>query len=400
MKSDLPKVVHEVCGLPLIAHVVRQVKKVGIKKIIVVVGYQKKRVIEALSDVDVEFVTQTNQLGTGHAVLVCEKKLRSFRGNVLVLDGDVLFEETSLLKKFYADFKKRQYGMSILTTSLENPTGYGRIIRDAQDTVVAIREQLDTTEKEKVINEINAGIYLFNNKYLFSFLKKIKKNPKKKEYYLTDIVEKYVKRNFAVGGFNMTGSGSVLGINDRVQLAQVQALFQQAIIQQHQLSGVTILDPANTFIEADVVIGKDTVVYPFTYIEKKVRIGSGCAIGPFCKIRSGSTIKKESHIGSFVEIVRSQVGTKTNIKHLSYIGDAIVGDQVNIGAGTITANYDGKKKNKTKIGNGAFIGSDTVLIAPVSIGENAKTGAGSIVPKNRNVPRGKTALGIPARITR
>ena len=400
MKSEYPKVLHEVCGLPLILHVVRQVRRMGIKKIIVVVGYRKDLVVECLRGEKVEIAEQHKQLGTGHALLASQNKLRSFQGDILVLDGDVLFEDKSMLRRFYRFHAKRNYDMSILTSLLDNPFGYGRIVRKADEEVVAIREELDATKSERKIKEINTGIYLFKKKSLFSFLQKVQKNNQKKEYYLTSVVDIYLAHKRRVGGFNVEDSHTVLGVNDRVQLADIQNCLKHAIIREHQLNGVTVVEPQNTYIECDVKIGRDTIIYPFTYIEKNVRVGKECRIGPFCKIRSRALINDNSNIGSFVEIVRSRVGSKTNIKHLSYIGDADVGSNVNIGAGTITANYDGVKKHKTKIRNGAFIGSNTVLIAPITVGEGAKTGAGAIVPKGKHIPRGKIAVGVPAKVQR
>ncbi|MBU1862954.1 MAG: NTP transferase domain-containing protein [Candidatus Omnitrophica bacterium] len=398
MKSALPKVVHKVCGVPLILHVVRQVKRAGIKKIVVVAGYRKDLVVDCLKNERVEIVEQARQLGTGHALLVSAQKLRSFNGDILVLDGDVFFEDKTVLRQFFTFHAKRCVEMSILTTTLDNPFGYGRIVRESNEKVVAIREELDATPSERKIKEINTGIYLFKSKNLFSYLKGVKKNNRKKEYYLTSVVDMYLQKQKNVGCFNIDGTHAILGVNDRVQLSAIQKSLQAVIIREHQRKGVTVVDPANTYIEDGVAIGRDTCIYPYTYIEKNVRIGAGCTIGPFCKICSHSFIKDDAHIGSFVEIVRSRIGQKTRIKHLSYIGDATIGRQVNIGAGTITANYDGIKKHKTKIGDKAFIGSDTILVAPLTVGKEAKTGAGTVVPKGRNIPRRRTAVGIPARI--
>lgn len=398
MKSYLPKVVHEVCGLPLILHVIRQLKRHGIKKIVVVVGYGKDDVIARLASEGVEIVEQREQLGTGHALSVCEKNFKAFYGDILVLPGDVFIEKDSCIKTFCAFHAKRKNELSILTAALSDPKGYGRIIRGSEGTVTAIREELDATAAERAINEINTGIYLFKGANVFKALKKIKRNPTKKEYYLTDIVDIYVQDKKRVDGFTVERECAILGVNDRAQLADIHRILKAAILQKHQMNGVTILEPESTYIEVDVTIGADTVIYPYTYIEKNVTIGERCQIGPFCKVRSHSKVNDTSCIGSFVELVRSTVGKKTNIKHLSYIGDAVVGNKVNIGAGTITANYDGKNKNKTYIKDGAFIGSNSVLVAPVSIEEGAKTGAGSVVLSGRNVPRGKVVCGVPARI--
>jgi len=398
MKSELPKVVHEVCGLPLIQHVVRQLKRQGIKKIVVVVGHGKEIVIDRLASEGVDIVEQKQQLGTGHALAVCEKTLKSFKGDILVLPGDVFIENDTCIKKFCSTHVKKKNDLSLLTACIDDPKGYGRIIRSEEDAVVAIREELDAAKQERLIDEVNTGIYLFKGTSVFAALKRVKKNPKKKEYYLTDIVDVYVKNKKRVGGVVADESTAILGVNDRSQLALIHSILKDSLLLKHQLNGVTILEPESTYIETDVKIGADSIIYPYTYIEKKVSIGKGCQIGPFCKIRMGSKISDASCIGSFVEVVRSTVGKKTNIKHLSYIGDAVVGNNVNVGAGTVTANYDGKNKNKTHIKDKAFIGSNSVLVAPITVSKGAKTGAGSVVLKGRNIPAGKVACGVPARI--
>lgn len=398
MRSTRPKVVHEVCGVPLICHVIRQLRSLRIKKIVLVVGYGKEHVIEAVKDYGVQIVEQRDQLGTGHALAVCQKAFRSFRGDILVLPGDAFIEDDAALRCFFTFHRKKKNALSILSAELAEPRGYGRIIRGTDGTVCAIREEPDATPAEKNIREINTGVYLFDGPRVFSSLKKITKNSKKKEYYLTDIVDVYRAQKRPIGARCVDKECAVLGVNDRSQLAVIQEVLKKKIIRDLQRAGVTVLEPHSTYVECDVKIGSDTTLYPYTYIEKDVRIGRECQIGPFCKLRCGTQVKARSCIGSFVEIVRSRVGSKTNIKHLSYIGDAIVGDNVNIGAGTVTANYDGRHKHTTQIKDGAFVGSNSVLVAPVSIGKNAQTGAGSVVLKKRNVPDGKVVCGAPARI--
>lgn len=398
MKSALPKVVHEVSGLPLVVHLIRQVRSLGIKDIVVVVGHEKDVVIDRVSKEKVAIVEQKEQLGTGHALRMCKKALASFSGDILVLGGDTYFENSETLQSFCTYHKRNAYDMSVLTAQLDNPFGYGRIIRNPEKDVVAIREEVDAVTEERLIREINTGIYLFNKDKVFATLKKVRTDNKKKEYYLTSAVALFVAAKHRVGGFLSDPVYAILGVNDRVQLADIQKIVNRSIIMAHQRRGVTVIDPDSTYIEVDVTIGSDSIIYPFTYIEKNVSIGSGCAIGPFCKIRSDSTVKDTSNIGSFVEVVRSKVGSHTNIKHLSYIGDATVGNRVNIGAGTITANYDGVHKHKTVIGDGSFIGSDTVLIAPITVGKGARTGAGAVVPGRRNIPAKQIAVGVPAKI--
>jgi bifunctional UDP-N-acetylglucosamine pyrophosphorylase / glucosamine-1-phosphate N-acetyltransferase len=398
MKSALPKVVHEVCGVPLICHVIRQLRALRIKKIVVVVGYGQKHVRAAVKNYGVDIVEQAEQLGTGHALLVSQTAFRSFAGDLLVLPGDVFIEDDTALKQFFTYHRKKKNALSILSAEIASPKGYGRIIRGADGRVCAIREEPDANTEEKKIREVNTGIYLFDGPRVFRSLQKIKKNSKKKEYYLTDIVDVYRLHDRPIGACCVDKDCAVLGVNDRSQLSEIQALLKKKIIRRLQMRGVTILEPQSTYIEADVAIGHDSVVYPYTYIENDVKIGKNCQIGPFCKIRSGSRINAGACIGSFVEVVRSSVGSKTNIKHLSYIGDAVIGDNVNIGAGTVTANYDGQHKHKTHIKNGAFIGSNSVLVAPVTIGKKAKTGAGSVVLKKRNVADGTVVCGSPARV--
>ncbi len=397
MKSSLPKVLHRICGAPLLVHLIRQVKKGGYKKIVVVAGYKSGLIADAVKGEGVEICIQKEQKGTADALVSAKKNLKGFDGDILVLPGDVFIENTATLKKFFAFHKKTGADMSVLVDVLDNPKGYGRIIRDGFGGIKSIREELDANHHEKMIREINTGIYVFDAKSLFFGLGRIGENKRKKEYYLTDIVEIFVKNRKNVEGFVIPDGSKVIGVNDRLHLSEIHAVFKSAIIKSHQLKGVTVLEPSSTYIECNVKIGEDTVIYPYTYIESDVVIGKECQVGPFCKIRSGSKIGDKSQIGSFVEVVRSKVGKKTNIKHLSYIGDAVVGNGVNVGAGTITANYDGKNKSKTVIGDGAFIGSDTVLVAPVKIGKGGKTGAGSIVLKGRNVKSNEVVCGVPAK---
>lgn len=398
MKSEYPKVVHKICGVPLVCNLIKQLRRNGVKRVVVVAGYGKEHVIDAVKDLGVEVVEQKEQLGTGHALKVCSKVLGDFSGNLMILPGDAFIEDDRILRSFVSAHNKSKAELTVLSTELDDNHGYGRIIRDESDSVTAIREELDASKHQKAIKEINTGIYLMRSPDVFTALNNVKKNSKKGEYYLTDLIEIYAKSSRKCSAYNIKGKTEIHGVNDRAQLADVHSILKKQIIRKHQLNGVTVLEPENTYIEADVQIGRDTVIYPSTYIEKDVKIGKMCQIGPFCKIRSKSTIKDAANIGSFVEIVRSKVGSKTNIKHLSYIGDAEVGKGVNVGAGTITANYDGSNKHKTKIGNDVFIGSDTVLIAPVKVNSRAKTGAGSVITSGNDIPAGKTAVGVPAKV--
>lgn len=364
-----------------------------------IVGYGEAEVRGALENLDgrIKFSRQKDQRGTGHAVTVAKEALKHNSGDVLVLAGDAPLLKKETLLKLIAEHERTGSQVSILSAHVENPGTYGRIIRNFRGEVIAIREELDASDKERELQEINSGTYLFSRQHLFNALEKIKAANKKKEYYLTDTIEILIHQGQKVSAFCLADEGEVMGINTRKDLVKANLMLYQRKISELLESGVTVLSPENTFIASDVSVGEDTIIFPFTYIERGVKIGKGCRIGPFAYLREGSQIDDKAQIGSFVEVVRSRVGKRTMIKHLSYVGDTIVGDQVNIGAGTITANYDGSKKFKTVIEDGAFIGSNTVLIAPVKVGKKAKTGAGSVVLASCNVPKGTTVAGVPAK---
>jgi bifunctional UDP-N-acetylglucosamine pyrophosphorylase/glucosamine-1-phosphate N-acetyltransferase len=281
---------------------------------------------------------------------------------------------------------------------VHDPQGYGRIIRGDKGTAVAIREEKDATGIEKDIEEINVGVYCCRSKELFRALREIKINRKKKEFYLTDIIEWFYENGFKVGTVETEDPMEGLGINTREDLAVAQSVLRRRVLRDFMLQGVTIVDPQTTYIDSTAKIGSDTVIHPFTVIEPHVKIGSHCQIGPFARIRSGTKIDDKVEIGNFTEISRSKVGSGTFMKHFSYLGDAFVGTNVNIGAGMVTANFDGQNKHSTKIAHGAFVGSDAVLIAPARIGKNSVVGAGSVVPKGKTIPDGSVAVGVPAKI--
>lgn len=262
--------------------------------------------------------------------------------------------------------------------------------------MVGVREELDATSEERRIQEVNTGVYLFKAKPLFDTLKKIQPKNRKKEYYLTDTIHLIDEAGGRIQALPYALPEEALGVNSQADLAHAVRILNRKTIQKHQMEGVTVVSPEQTFIAPDVRIGRDTVIHPWTYIERGVRIGKNCQIGPFAKIRSGSVIEDKAIIGSFVEIVRSKIGKGVFAKHLTYLGDAAVGEGTNIGAGTITANYDGKNKNKTRIGKKAFIGVDTLLVAPVQIGDGAKTGAGAVLTRGTKVKKGEIFVGVPA----
>jgi len=399
MKSALPKVLHPLQGTPLIQHVIGHIVGLNVKNVVVVVGYGEIEVRKALSKCgrQVSYVRQTRQLGTGHAVNMAKNAFGNQSGEVLIVAGDAPFLGKRILAEFIKKHRKVNSDVSILSAAVNEPKGYGRIVRNSSDEVIAIREELDATRREREIQEINSGTYIFNKKLLFAALGKIKSSNKKGEYYLTDTIEILIRGRKNVRAFCLAKEEEVMGINSRKDLVKANLSLYQKKVSELLDSGVTVISPENTFISSEVVVGQDTIIYPFTYIERNVEIGKGCRLGPFTYIREGSRIEDKAQIGSFVEVVRSRVGKGTMIKHLSYVGDANVGNQVNIGAGTITANYDGTSKHKTIIEDGAFIGSNTVLIAPVTVGKKSKTGAGSVVLAKKNIKNGEVFAGVPAR---
>ncbi len=287
---------------------------------------------------------------------------------------------------------------TLLTSHLKNPTSYGRVVRSGNDKVAKIIEEADASIYEKVIEEINVGVYCFNKSLLFGAIEKIKPNNRKKEYYLTDIIEILAKSNALIDSVSTDDPEEFLGVNTRSDLIHAGQVVRRRILNSIMQKGVSVVDPSNTYIEEGAEIQQDTVIYPYTFIENGVKIGPNCSIGPFARLRSGTIIDKDVSVGNFVEIVRSNIQRGTKINHKCYIGDTTIGKSVNIGAGTIVANYDGKRKHRTVIEDNAFIGTGTILIAPVRIGKSAITGAGSVVTKNSNVPAGKTVVGVPAKI--
>jgi bifunctional UDP-N-acetylglucosamine pyrophosphorylase / glucosamine-1-phosphate N-acetyltransferase len=306
--------------------------------------------------------------------------------------------QKDVVNKLLAKHKQTKAAATVLTALIDEPHGYGRIIRDVAGNIVAIREQKDATPAEDMINEINVGMYCFESKKLFAALKKIKLNPNKKEFYLTDVVELLLANGERVATVVTDDESVAFGVNTRADLAQAEGIIRKRILSKLMEDGVTIIDPATTYVEAGAKIGEDSIIYPCSYIHSDVTIGKNCKIGPFARIRPGSKIGDGAEIGNFTEVSRSNIGSNVTMKHFSFLGDATVGSETNIGAGTVTANYDGKNKNKTVIGDGAFIGSDSILVAPVTIGKKAMTGAGTVVKSGTNIPAGKTAVGVPARI--
>jgi bifunctional UDP-N-acetylglucosamine pyrophosphorylase/glucosamine-1-phosphate N-acetyltransferase len=396
MRSRRSKVLHEVAGKSIVAHGVSAVKRAGVSRIVLVAG-RNRRDLESLFAGEAKVVFQRERLGTGHALACAVAALGRFEGDLLVVAGDAPLIRPETLRVLIRRHRKEGAEASILSARVEHPAGYGRIVRDGLGRVTAIREELDAAAWERSIHEVNSGTYVFRAPAARRVLRKVRPLNRKQEYYLTDAVEILVREGDGVKAHMLASETEISGINTRNDLAKASEAMWKRNVDYHLGRGVTVISPANTCIESDVHIGADTVIHPFTYIEHDVRIGRDCVIGPFAKVRSGSRIENGAVVGSFVEIVRTKLGRRTYVKHLAYLGDAAVGAGVNIGAGTITANFDGKKKNRTVIGDGAFIGCDTVLIAPVSVGRGARTGAGSVVLRGRNVKPRETVAGVPAK---
>ena len=397
MRSDCPKVLHEVCGKPIVGYVLDAAKAAGSLKTYVVVGYKGGLVKKSLAAGSV-MVRQPKLSGTADAVRRVTGHLKSYRGDVLILCGDTPLLNKEVIKKLIGKHKNSGAACTFLTARVGDPQGYGRVMRDENAEVIAIREEKDAIEHERDITEINVGVYCVQSRALFGALRRIRLNEKKKEFYLTDIIGLLHQGGSRIETVTTEDPVEGLGVNTKEDLAVAGRVIRERILKNFMRDGVTIVDPATTYIDADVKIGKDTCIRPFTIIEKDVRVGDHCVIGPFARLRPGVRLGNGVEIGNFTEVSRTKIGNKTRMKHFSFLGDALVGSDVNIGAGTVTANFDGVRKNQTKIGNGAFIGSDSILIAPVKIGNRAVVGAGSVVTKGKTVPDGGIAVGVPAKI--
>ncbi len=396
MKSDMPKVLHPLCGKAMIDYVL-DVARSSSSLIYVVLGHQSQAVKAHLS-AQVMVIYQKKLLGTADAIRAVASKLKGYRGDVVILSGDAPLLRKESLKCLVRTHQQSKAACTVVTVELKNPTGYGRVMRDSRGDPKAICEEKDASVNEKRIQEINTGIYCFKAQALLGGLKKISLNAKKKEYYLTDIIAILVNQGQKISAMMLKDVEEGLGINTRKDLAMADAVMRGRILDRLMQEGVSIVDPQTTYIDANVKIGRDTVIRPCTVIESNVVIGRRCSIGPFCHLRPKTHIKDEACVGNFAEVSRSTLGPRSLMKHFSFLGDATVGPDVNIGAGVVTANYDGKNKNKTMIAQGAFIGSDSILVAPVTIGEKAVTGAGCVVTKGKRVPKGQIILGVPGKI--
>lgn len=414
MKSVLPKVLHEVGGKPMVQHVLDAAKEAGAEKNVVVIGFGAESVAESLKDQG-EFAIQAEQLGTGHAVMQAREKLAGFAGTVMVLCGDTPLLTGETLHSLFAAHSKAKAAATVLTAVMPDPSGYGRVIRDAKGNVLKIVEQKDAKPVELAVQEVNTGIYCFEKEVLFDALDHIGCENQQGEYYLTDVIGILVNSGSKVWAVEAKNSEETLGVNSRLQLAQAEKVLRVRKLEALMTEGVTIMDPDSTFVDAEVTIASDTILYPFTWLEGNTKIGHGCRIGPNtriqhteigdnvtlqfvyaheCKIgddviagpyvhlRPNTVLSKGVKIGNFVEVKNSYVGEKSKLPHLSYIGDTDMGSGINMGCGTITVNYDGKKKYRTTIENDAFIGCNSNLVAPVTVSQGAYVAAGSTVTKN------------------
>ena len=378
MKSKKSKLVQKIYGKEIVKRAVENAEKAGVKEIVAVVGYMKEEVMAVLGD-NVKYAFQDEMLGTGHAVMQAKEFLKGKKGKVLVLNGDVpLIRPETLNKLLEKSIENKEYA-TLLTAIYDNPTGYGRIVRDEGGNISAIVEEKDTTDEQKEIKEINAGIYCFDIEELLSALEKISPNNAQGEYYLTDVIQIMNEKGLKTGAVIVEDNTEILGINDRIQLEMLTKVLQMRINTEHMKKGVTIEDVNTTYIYDDVEIGMDTVIHPNTTIKSDVIIGEDCEIGPNAYIREGCKLANKVKIGNFVEIKKAIIGEGTKVPHFIYLGDCEVGEKCNIGCGTITCNYDGLHKSKTIIGNHSFIGSNTNLVAPVTIGNETFIAAGSTI---------------------
>ncbi len=441
MKSRRAKVLHELAGQPLIAHVLRSAFELAPEAIFTIVGHQADEVERAVRDQaarmveanplvspDLQFVMQSEQKGTGHAVMAAQDRLRGRRGPVVIVAGDAPLIEGSTLKHLCATHLAEKNDATMLTVMMDDPTGYGRIIRDAEHRLVRCVEQRDASPEELTIREVGVSIYCFDAQALLGALERLTTDNAQGEYYLTDVPRIIQQLGKRVGLLCHSNATEVLGVNTRVELADLEHKIRTRKLRELMLSGVTLLDPATTYIHQGVQIDPDSVIHPQVVIEGASRIGSGCVvhswtrlknvdvgegvtirnscviedsairdgatIGPFARLRAGAEIGEKARIGNFVEVKKSKIGRGTKASHLTYLGDATLGERINIGAGTVTCNYDGVRKNETVIEDDVKIGSDTMLIAPVRVGRGSVTGAGSVV--TNDVPPDSLVAGVPA----
>lgn len=426
MVSDLPKVLHQLNGKSLIEYSIAAAVKAVTELPVIVIGNNAELVEQQIGS-RAKFALQSERLGTAHAVLAAEAQVASNADLVLVTSADMPLLTTDTLSAVVETQTTNPGPMTLLTVHSKNPRGFGRILRNRDGSVMAIVEEAQATQEQLKIDELNVGVYCFNNAWLWQALKQIKLSPKG-EYYLTDIVAVAVQQNQKVLSYVMDDEDEALGVNSRIHLSEAERIVRRRINESYMLAGVTMLDPNLVYIEEGVKIGKDTTLLPGTHLKGTTLIGERCMLGPntivfssqigneveigpaliekaviedgvdittFCHLRSGAHLGPGVHLGNFGEVKDSHLAAGVKMGHFSYIGNATIGENVNIGAGTITCNYDGVHKNSTEIGADTFIGSDTMLVAPLKIGKGAKTGAGAVV--THDVADGETVAGVPAR---
>ena len=393
MKSNTPKVLHKIFEKPLLGYILDNVKNI-VNESFVIVGHHAEEVTEYVEKnyKSAKTVLQSPQLGTGHAVSMVCPFLQNFEGEVIILCGDTPLITEKTLKDFLEYHNSKNSDLTVMSTVFENPTNYGRIIRESDNSLKCIVEEKDATADQKAVKEVNAGIYCLNWGKIKDAFSQLTSNNAQGEYYLTDIIAWGKKNNLNVNAYILENSDEIYGINSRSNLATATKIMNERKLNSLMDNGVTIVDPLSTWISEDTQIGSDTVIYPATYIEGKNIIGKNCKIGPCAHLRGDVEIDDNCKIGNFVEVKKAKIGHNTNAGHLSYIGDSELGSFVNIGAGTITANYDpiSKTKSKTTLKDNVKIGSNTVLVAPVEIGEGTNIGAGSVITRNI----GEWALGL------
>ncbi|MFA4984737.1 MAG: NTP transferase domain-containing protein [Candidatus Omnitrophota bacterium] len=397
MKSDIPKVLHPICGRPMVEYVTDTVKAVKPQRIVAVLGYKHQEVRKYFPP-GVKVALQQKLLGTADAVKAGLRALGGFRGAVLVLYGDTPLLKTATIKELLKRHFQNNSDATLLTAKLDSPEGYGRILRDSYGSICSIIEEKDADDFQKAIKEINTGIACFDNKALALALKSVRPNNKKREYYLTDAVGLIYGNGGLIYNLAIARACEAMGVNSRLDLSRANHMMQLRLNEEIMRSGVTIVNTDTTVVEYGVSIGEDTVIYPFTVIERDVKIGRHCRIGPFAHLRPGTRLADSVAIGNFAEVSRSVISGNTIMKHFGYIGDSRIGREVNIGAGAVTANFDGSKKHLTVVKDKAFIGSDTVFIAPLEIGRGAKTGAGAVITRNTNVRDYEVVAGVPAKV--
>lgn len=402
MKSETPKCLHELCGRSMLGWVLGAAEGLSPDRIVVVVGHGAAEVEAAarreLPGVDLQFVLQEPQLGTGHALQVAAPALGETE-RVVVTYGDMpLLSTESMQALVDAQMGAGAPGaVSILTAIIDDPTGYGRIIRREDGSFERIVEHKDASEEERMVNETNLGVYCFDRGTLDGDLERLDNNNAQGEYYITDLVGMADAGGRPVLPLVLEDAGEAQGVNDLGQLAEVRWQVQMRILEGHMAAGVRIMDPATTFIDHGVEIGCGTEILPCTVIRSGVKVGEGCEVGPFTHLRAGAVLEDTAEVGNFTEMKNSTLGSGSKAKHLSYLGDARIGAKANIGAGTIFANYDGKKKHPTTVGDGAFIGSGSIVVAPNEVPAAATTGAGAVITRSAEMQEGETWVGMPAR---